>query len=160
MFIKAIENRIDAFPDKFGIMKTKYGELSAIRKKKDKYKDIIWTDDQKKCFDDFWMRSYGKRISTAWHKLYQSLNGHFDEKYFPEYFYTTKLEPMLNPICYCRVLSDKNMLPNIFGDNTDDLYIPKVYLSCINGIYRDINGKFISREEAIVSISNIRKAIA
>ena len=139
--------------------KTKYGEKKAIKKKKPLYSGIEWTKEQEDRFNHFWIENYGKKINPAWHKLYQSLNGHFDEKYFPEYFYTTKLEPMLNPICYCRVLSDKNMLPNIFGDNTDDLYIPKLYLSCINGIYRDTNGKFISREVAIVSISNIGECV-
>lgn len=145
---RSVENRLNRIPEDFRIFKMKYGEKQAIKKKKPLYSGIIWTQEQEVLFNSFWEKSYGKRISPAWHKLYQSANGVFDEKYFPEYFYTTKIEPKLNPYDYCVAISDKNMLPYLFGGQ-EGLYIPKVYLVCVKGVFRASENQLLSKKQAV-----------
>lgn len=157
--IRSIENKVNNLPEAFKVSKTKYGEKKAIKKKKPLYNGIIWTKYQEERFNNFWIKYYGKKISPAWHKLYQSANGVFDEKYFPEYFYTTKLEPALNPLTYCKVLSDKNLLPYIFGGNHSGVYIPKVYLSCVNGRYKTSDNKLLSKAQAEQYLRNIGQCV-
>lgn len=157
--IRIIENKVNSLPEGFMVSKTKYGEKKAIKKKKLLYSGIVWTKEQEDRFNRFWIENYGKKINPAWHKLYQSANGVFDEKYFPEYFYTTRLEPALNPLAYCKVLSDKNLLPYIFGGNDSGVYIPKVYLSCVNGRYKTIDNKLLSRTQAEQYMCNIGQCV-
>lgn len=157
--VRTIEGKVNNLPEDFRLLKMRYGEKTAIKKKKPLFKDVVWTQEQEKTFNDFWIQNYGKKINPAWHKLYQSMNGVFDEKYFPEYFYTTKIEPKLNPYSYCEVISDKNMLPYFFGGDNGGLYIPKIYLSCVNDIYKTDDNRLLTREQALKYLENIGSCV-
>lgn len=146
--IKSITRIINNAPQNFRLAKIRYGEKRAIKRKKNLYKHIKWTKEQQKEFDDFWKENYGKIINPAWHKLYQSINGVFDARYFPEFFYTTQIEPRLNPNDYCKVISDKSLLPYFFGGDGSLVYIPEIYLSCTNRVFRTNDNRLLTKEEA------------
>ena len=61
-------------------------------------------------FKQYWKKNYGKEISSAWHKLYQSYTGKFNVRYFPEYLFSSKLEPLFDKNPYNDALEDKNLL--------------------------------------------------
>lgn len=139
------------------VWKNKYSEKKAIKKKMPLYENVKWTDGEKKRFEDYWITYYGEPIADYWHKLYQSISGVFDEKYFPDYLYSTELEWRLNPKAYCDVLSDKNLLVSLFSH--DDLCIPCTYVSCANGVFQDSDHAVITKEKAIAIASNVGKAV-
>ncbi len=122
-----------------------FSEWNAIYKKESIYSNIKWTEQQQREFDNFWKEHFGKKYSNRWHKLYQSMNGIFCVKYFPELLYTTQLEKLWNPIQYCRVLCDKGLLKVLFdGIPIQDLRTPTEYVTCCNGIYRDNDCRIVS----------------
>ncbi len=145
---KKFENAVNNAPQRLHNAKISYGEKGAIKRKKPLYSSVAWTKEQEDKFNRFWINNYGKKINPAWHKLYQSINGVFDERYFPELFYSTKIEPMLNPKNYCDVVDDKRVLPYLFGNNDSIVYIPKIYLSCTGDIYKNSNNELMTREQA------------
>lgn len=153
-----MKKSIDNFPNTVRTYRTVFGELRAINKKKGLYSGVIWSEEQEQLFNEFWEKNYGRRISSAWNKLYQSANGIFDEKYFPEFYYTTRIEPRLNPYHYCVAFSDKNLLPYLYG-GFDGLYIPRVYLSCVNGVYKIDKDELVSKNTAILSLQNIGQCV-
>ena len=155
---KTFERAINNLPQRLHNAKISYGEKSAIRRKKPLYSKVVWTKEQEDKFNSFWIKNFGKKINPAWHKLYQSVNGVFDERYFPEFYYSTRIEPLLNPKSYCDVIDDKRVLPYIFG-NTKNVYIPIIYLSCIGNVYRNKNNEFITREEAETFLQDIGRCV-
>mgnify|MGYP004510157211 CR=1 FL=1 len=40
-----------------------------------------------------------------------AFTGNFDEKYFPEVLFSSKLEPLLNDRRYCKSIEDKSLIP-------------------------------------------------
>src|SRR5699024_12140245 len=78
------------------LVKIIIGEYFNIFRKKNLYKDIELSAHQEKEVQHFWKSHYGRKISTRWHRLYQSYNGAYNKKYFPEIIFTTKLERKLN----------------------------------------------------------------
>lgn len=133
---------------KIHIFKTWLFEWYSILTKSKRYKHIVWTNDQKREFDHFWQTNYGRKISTRWHKYYQSCNGVYDIRYFPEILLTTKLEPKLNSLQWCKVLSDKSLTELIYsGDGA--IKVPKTIVLNCSGIYYDKNRSIISKEKAM-----------
>ena len=65
------------------LVKIFLGEYFNIFRKKPLYKDIELDARQEKEVENFWKRHYGRKISTRWHRLYQSYNGAYNKKYFP-----------------------------------------------------------------------------
>lgn len=147
-FYRKLEKTVNNFPQRLHNAKICYGEKRAIKRKKPLYRSIAWTQEQKDAFNRFWLEHYGKKIDPSWHKLYQSINGVFDERYFPELLYSTRIEPLLNPKTYCDCIDDKSLLPYIFGNNNSKVYIPKIYLSCIGDIYRNSENELLTRKDA------------
>ena len=139
------------------IYKNKYSEKKAIRKKRLLYNNVQWSDEERKSFEAYWISHYGKPFMDSWHKLYQSVNGTFDEKYFPDYLYSTEVEWRINPKAYCDVLSDKNLLSVLYY--IDHLHIPFTHVSCANGVFQDSTKRVITEKEAISIVSNIGKAV-
>jgi hypothetical protein len=89
-----------------------YGEMKKIRdeNRQKLIASVNWTSEQEYEFNDYWKSNFGKCISPAWHKLYQSYTGRFNVKYFPEYIFSSKLEPLLDKNPYNDALEDKNLL--------------------------------------------------
>lgn len=109
------------------------------------------TDAQEQEIDYFYMSNLGRKVPHDWHRLYQSFTGVFNKDYFPEFLYTSELEPSWNPISYRSVFADKNLLPfltegipgmktaQIYGSNTN-CYLDR------GGVYRNKNFQVVSKE--------------
>lgn len=141
------------------IIKTFIAEWVAIIRKKPLYKNIKWTKEQQKEFDEYWKKNYGKKISNRWHKLYEASNGVFRVDYFPEIIYSTKLEPKINDYSYCTVYSDKNLNELFFDKRIEGVRTPVCYLSNIHGCFYDGNRHLISKENAVEILKNIGVAV-
>lgn len=135
-----------------------YSEKKAIRKKKPIYSKVQWTESQMQEFDDFWLKSYGKKFPPHWNKLYESANGHYTYAYFPEMLYTAYLEPKINPTQYCEVISDKNMLTTLF-EAEPMLRTPKTYFSCTNGVLQNGKREIVTYEQMLTELSDLGDAV-
>ena len=90
-----------------------------------------------------------KNIKTDWHEYYSALNKTFSEKYVPEDFFYSKLEPLLNDRSKVSVIADKNLLSKLFPN----IEQPKTIVKNINGIYLSNDDRVISFKSAIETIS-------
>lgn len=125
-----------------------YGEKENIRKKSKLIKKVSLTSEQELEIQNFFIKYYGKKISTDWHRLYQSYTGRYHFDYYPEILFSTMLEPKLNPYREAGILEDKNLLTIFFSD-VEGLHIPKTYVSCVKGVLRDGNDNLISFDTAV-----------
>ncbi len=140
-------------------LKTWTAEWVAILRKKPLYKDVVWTKEQQKEFDDFWKKNYGKKISNRWHKLYEASNGVYHYDYLPEILYSTKIEPKLNDYTYCEVFADKNLNEIFFNNRIAGVRTPNCYLSNNHGKFYDSQRQLISKDMAVEILSNIGEAV-
>lgn len=150
---------LNSIPVFIEILKTYIAEWVAILKKAPLYKNIKWTKQQQKDFDDFWKKNYGKKISNRWHKLYEASNGVHQIEYLPEIIYSTIIEPQFNDYSYCTVYSDKNLNELFFDKRIEGVRTPKCFLSNIHGCFYDGNRHLISKEIAVEILSNIGEAV-
>lgn len=153
-FYDKINNSFNKISETIYIERTKFGEKQSIKKKKSFYSDVVWTQDEKRLFDDYWMKSYGKIIPDSWHKMYQKMSGVFHENYFPEFLFSTKLEPLINNKKYCEVFADKSLLYSLFSD-IDGIRPPKAFVINTCGNYFDGNMDMITKEDAVKVLNNI-----
>ena len=140
------------------LQRTIIGEKKAIKKKMLFIADVKWTEDQQKEFDAFWKQHYGKKIPNYWHKLYQKMSGVFRVDYFPEFLYSTKLEPKINPKSYCRVFADKTLLYSMYSD-IDGVRCPTAYIVNASGTYCDGTMNVIAKSEAEEILSDIGECL-
>lgn len=112
------------------------------------------SDEQRYEIDELYTRHYGKKISYEWHRLYASYTGSFDAKYIPELLFIPEIEPRFVPMELKAILSDKNLLPELISGG-GIAKTAQIYLSCVNGQYRDSECQLLSFEDAVASISNI-----
>jgi len=155
---KAIKRCVKTLETSTYLLKTIIAELLNIYRKRDLYKKVHLNSNQKRKIKGFWKHNYGKNISSRWHRLYQSYTGEFQEKYFPEIIYSTKLELKLNDRIISSVLSDKSFLEILYR-NISDVKIPKSYLINNSGIFYSSDREIISLENAKEVISNIGEVI-
>lgn len=89
-----------------------YGEKRKIRDNRCQaiIEGVKLSDEQMKQIDLFYESNYGKQVPYDWHRLYQAFTGNFDEKYLPEYIFSSEIEPTWNSRQYRDALSDKNWL--------------------------------------------------
>lgn len=144
--------------EKFRKFAVYIGEQKNIRKKSELYKDVKLSENQKNEIDSFYRLNYGRKVSNKWHKLYQSYTGNFNKDYFPEILFSTKLEPKLNDYSLAKQLGDKNML-DLFFTQSKLVSLPKTFVSCVNGTYRDYSNRIISQSAAIELIGDIGQAV-
>lgn len=133
-------------------------EVKVLEKKKNLYTKVKLNQKQKKQIDDFYIKNYGKKFSHKWHRLYQSYLNVFDEKYFPQILFSTKLEDQLNCRKISKVLEDKSLIGILYND-IKNLYIPKTYLLNCSGIFYNYERDIINKKEAFESLKNIGKVI-
>lgn len=115
------------------------------------------TQEQRDEIDEYYMAHYGKKVPYMWHRMYYLFSGKLDKKYFPEHLFIPEYEWISNSENYYYCLGDKNITP-LIASGIDGLTVPRVYLICANGIYRDGEMKCISRQQAAEILSNIGKA--
>lgn len=146
----------------FYIRKTVFflGEIRGIWKKRFLYSEVTLTKEQEDEIADFYKKHYGKRISTKWHRLYQSYTGNFRADYFPEILFSTVYEPMVNPYRKAEFLEDKNLLPRLFGDlEGAGIRVPKTVISCIDGVIRDRDGHTVPSGAAADLLREINRKV-
>lgn len=104
--------------------------------------------------EKLYKNNYGKKIPLTWHKSYTAYTGRFDKYYFPEILYIPEFERYMNyNQSLANVLEDKNLL-YIFA-KASNVRMPRMYLSCQAGIYKDAENKVLDFEKACALISNI-----
>lgn len=133
-------------------------EWKNIFRKRDIYKNVKLTKNQKKQIDAFFTQSYGKKVPYYWHRLYQSYTGEFDYKYIPEIIFSTKLEPNSNKRIDVLPFENKNMLSVLFN-GLNSVRTPTTYVMCINGRYFDSDRRIISQAKAIEILNEIHNGI-
>lgn len=133
-------------------------ENYALYRKKKLYRNINWSKEQKNLFEKFWRKNYGKVINSKGHKLYQSINGVFDESYFPDFLFSTKLEPFLNNYIYARIYSDKSLTELLYS-KSEKLIIPKTFLVKISGIWYDSQRNILNNDSVKKILHNSGKSI-
>ena len=148
-----------AIPVKTENLKTSFAEWYAIIRKKPLYKNVKWSKAQQREFDAFWKKSYGKKISNRWHRLYQSMNGIYRYDYIPEFLYSTKIERKCNDFYYGKVLCDKTMLGVLFDHRLPNVRTPKTYVANSFGVYYDSERRVISEARAKEILSDLGEAI-
>ncbi len=155
---KKIENSVNLLPQKYDLLKLNYLENRAILDKRDLFSSVKWTTEQQMEFDNFWTEHYGKKIRSYWNKLYESFNGIYRYDYFPEILFTTKVEPLLNPMRYCDAVNDKSLLDLLY-DNIADVRIPKTYLVNCNGVFLSKNRNILSNSKAADEIYDVGECV-
>lgn len=129
-------------------------EYKNIHEKKFLIKKVKLSMMQEKEIQDFFRVNYGKKISTSWHRLYQSYTGKYNKEYFPEILFSTELELKLNPLELTSFLGDKNLLPVLFS-NIDGLRVPETFISCVRGVYRNGKEEIKSFDDVLEILKNI-----
>lgn len=112
-----------------------HGEMKKINdpRRQNLIETVHLTKAEENKIDTLFVSTYGKKIKYDWHRLYQSFTGKFDENYFPEYLFSSVLEPKMNPMDYRYVLDDKLLLP-LFCVGVDHVRTPRTYYSVCDGI--------------------------
>lgn len=115
-----------------------HGEMKKINdpRRQKLIETVHLTKAEENKIDTLFTANYGKKIKYDWHRLYQSFTGKFDENYFPEYLFSSVLEPKLNPMDYRYVLDDKLLLP-LFCVGVEHIRTPRTYYSVCDGICFD-----------------------
>ena len=112
------------------------------------------TSEQKGQIQDYYKLHYGKRLPDYyWHQYYYTQHGIFSPKYVPNYI-VEEINGKLFNKHITTTFDDKNLYYTIFPDVRQ----PRAYLNCINGYYY-INGRPITKDDAIESLFNLGKAV-
>lgn len=138
-----------------------HGEKKKIKddRRRRIYSTVLLSPEQEKKIDSFYIKNYhGGKVPYCWHRLYQSFTGNFDEKYLPEYIFSSEIEPTWNSKQYRDALSDKNLL-FLYTMGLTGVRVPKVFISRIAKLYRDETMNPISQQEAIKALWNIGEAV-
>ncbi len=133
-------------------------EWYSILRRRKQYRNVKWTKEQQREFDAYWKTNYGKTISNRWHRLYESINGTFDIRYFPEVIFTSRLEPHWNRVDYCKVLRDKGYTYSLYG-RLEGVIIPRTYMLFSGRYCYDAEQKVLPREEAMELLRDLGIAI-
>lgn len=159
---KIIMGRVHNFLNR---LDKKYFLIQSTRNEKNKVSDprriailkqVKLSKEQKKEIDKLYKDNYGKKIPYNWHRLYTSYTGIFDPRYIPELIYIPKIEAKFVKDEYA-FLADKNLLPFIVG-GIQNLRTASIYVSCVDGIYRDSENNIITFVQAVEIVYNIGDA--
>lgn len=124
-----------------------YGEMKKIKdtRRQKMISSVTLEDKQKREIDKLYKENYGKSIRYDWHRLYQSFMGKFDASYFPEYLFSSKLEPKMNATDYRHVLDDKLLLP-LFCVGISNIRTPHTLFTISDKLCFDENKDLIDIE--------------
>lgn len=140
------------------VIKMFLAENYALFRKRKLYNQVRWNISQKKEFDEFWEINYGKKIKTNGHKLYESINGKFYKEYFPDFLFSTKLEPKLNNYIYAKIYSDKSLTELLYSKSLL-IELPTTYLIKSGGVWYNNERAVIDDLKAKDIMFNMGKAI-
>ncbi len=143
---KGLKNYLNKSGERFHYDVTTLAEVRSVVKRKNIYKDVKWTSDQKKEFNQYWEYHYGRKIYSGWHKIYESINNQFCVQYIPEMLFTTKIERLMNDYQYAGVLSDKSLVET-FAQSVG-CNVPGTILLRSKGVFYDHNRRTISYDRA------------
>lgn len=152
--IRTVEKYTDLFVESLRKRLVYYSELQNIKLKRPLIDSVKLSSCQEKEICDFFAIYYGKKIKTHWHKLYQSYTGEYHYDYFPEYLFSTELEPKLNPYRFAAQYGDKNLLHKFFGD-IQGLHVPHTFLACSRGVLYTGDNKLVSHDCGVDLLKNI-----
>lgn len=130
--MKNIKNLIINLIDKYVIFRKKRNEIKKFQdsRRKKIYNNTKLTKIQKNEIDSLYKCYYGCKIPYTWHRHYYAFTGRFDKRYFPELLYIPEFEHYMNyNKAYCKVFSDKNVLPIIA--KSAKVEMPKSIISCL-----------------------------
>lgn len=134
------------------------GEMKNIKRKK-KFVDSVSLDNsQIEEINKLFLKNYGKKYSTKWHRLYQSYTNKFDKNYFPEILYSTKLERKLNNRNISKVYEDKALVELLYN-GVSNLHFPKTFVLNSRGIWYDGNRQVISIERVQEILKDCKETI-
>ena len=150
---RKIKNNLTSLSEHVERNVIKLYEIKKVRNKKRKNLYAKLTDEQKRAIDKFYLKNWGEKIPYNWHQLYTSFTGNFDEKYFPDFLYSSLLERIWNTERYKYALEDKNLLP-LICQNINGVVTPKLLVSCVNGLLRDEHYNIINEEIALDILKN------
>lgn len=112
------------------------------------------TKAQKKEVQDFYISMIGKKIPLYSHEYFYSRTGFFTKEYVPTNIYHCELVPKANDKSLAKAYCDKNVCDLLFpGEN-----VAHYYLKNMHGYYY-FEGKPVSKEDAILSCSNLKDVI-
>lgn len=137
-------------------------ELLILNSRRDEWSSCKLTKEQKAAAKKFMKENYGKTIPLWWHRLYTSHTGVFDEKYFPEILFSTKLEEILNPYDTAYPLGNKAFNPQrLFSQIPSELNVrvPKMYMLNCNGAKWDAEGNFVSDSKVNDTLCDVGEVI-
>jgi hypothetical protein len=145
--------KLDELVELLYIFKVGAAEWVAILKKRKLYHNVKISINDLKRIDDLWKPKYGKKISKKWHKLYISINNQFKCDYFPDYIFSTKLEPKLNPIKIAKFYSDKSLTELIYKSVKNVKFPETIIVNC-SGYFYSNSRDIITKYEAIRILLN------
>lgn len=158
MSLKTLYNGYYSYVDNNSIRleknKTRAAEYISLLKRRNMYKKVEWTDQQKREFDAYWRQHYGRRISNKWHRIYQSINGQFRLDYIPEILYTTTIEYYLNDYRYAKVFADKSLIETIAANS--NCVVPETVAVCSAGRFYDHKRSVVSREKICNDVKSLK----
>ena len=154
-FLIMIENLITLLQ----VNKMKVAENIALVRKRKLINDVQWDNTIKSSFDSFWVKSYGKKIKSNGHKLYEAINGIHQKDYIPDFIFATKIEPFFNSYFYAKLYSDKSLTEILYGKKIEGVIIPKTYMVNCSGVFYNHNREVISKEEARAILKSLTEAV-
>lgn len=145
-YIKKMRNK----PQKVRLRKQIVGEwIEIFTKERKAVASGKLSKQEKNDIQDYWVKcGYGK-IPLFWHRKYKAYSGKLDKRFFPEYLFTTKLEPIGNKDSITSVLSDKNLIDFIFEKaliENSGIKTPTTVGGCSSGFYFDNSREPVSMD--------------
>lgn len=101
-------------------------ETRDILRKRSIYRQVCWSKQEKKEFNEYWRTHFGKTISPRCHKYCQFFTGKFDVRLFPETLVTTRLVFRLNSYQQACQLHKKSWHELLVAGSSDGLCGVKV----------------------------------
>lgn len=85
--VHTIENHLTAISRTIRRVLVSYSERQNIQKKRKLIDKVSLTETQKQEIKEFFRKNYGKSLSTAWHRLYQSYTGIYSKIISPKFYF-------------------------------------------------------------------------
>lgn len=162
MSIEGIGNRILSYSGQISehlrILKKRIGEYVNLYRKRNLISLVKLSNEQKSAVDSLWKKIFGKKIPYHWHRLYTAYTGVFDPLYFPEIFFSTRLEPKGNGQVFPAAYEDKAQLDLLLNNGEEKNTIPTIVgRTC--GQYFCGDHTFITPYDATLLLHNAGKIV-
>lgn len=152
-------SRLKNKPQKTRVRKQWIGEwIEIFTKERQAVSSGKLTQDEVNAIQTYWKKQGFGSIPLYWHRKYKAYSGKLDVRYFPEYYFTTQLEPLMNKDAITGVLSDKNLVELLYAKvlyANAWIRVPKQLGGCCNGNYFSSNREPISFDKLKESLSEI-----